>query len=787
VRTARYLLLSLLLVVIGYQLSQHGPTNIPIFLLNMLVIMEVYFHYKVSKVVPSLPVEKNNGKDIFQSFTRQALYGFVTENKTSKIMKNLLRHPQIDLILEKADILHKDLVMQDLDKNLLAQSAFDVARTFRGKFVTTIDVFVAYLFLTEKDTKLLFAKQLKTEDLYNLLYWVRLEHPEEETPKKLRVRFTGQGIGEELVSGWTPETKKYTANFTANTLREEPLLRGREAEFQKLLEGLVKVENNNILLVGDIGAGKENLVKSLAYHSFEGHLIGFLNHKRVLQLLVGSFTAGAQNRDDLETRLQNIIAEVSHANDVIIYIPDFQNILGGTSYNLDLSGAILPYLKTGNLPVIATMTMGAYKTFMERNPLKEAFNTIVLNEPDKNTAMQMVLGDARKLEKKYRIIISYRAIASAVELADRYYQDEVLPGSAVTVLENVANSVALDKKEPYFDHTRHKIVLESHIVRKMEETMHVAIGLPTGKEIQLLLHLEEQMHKQIITQDAAVSAIAEALRRVRSGMKTSERPISFLFLGPTGVGKTETAKTLANLYYGGVKNMIRLDMSEYTDQDALKRLLGAPPGQGNERGELTDKIHDNPASLILLDEFEKANPMVHNLFLQVLDDGRLTDNKGVTVSFRDSIIIATSNAGSEFIREAVEKKTPIDKNFQRQLLNYLQTKAIFKPELLNRFDDIITFTPLSQEQVGQVVRLLLNDFVKTLQQQDITLAYDDAVVEKIIQEGFDPEFGARPLRRYIQDTLEDAIAQKRLSNEIKRGSKVVCFISGTGAIAFTVS
>lgn len=776
----------LLLFVILYQFSGHISPKIPQILFNLFIMLEVFFHYKISRTVPKLEVVKNKGTDIYQSFTMQALYGFVTESRTSVIMKKLLQYPQIYLILQKANIRHVELPMQDVDKELLGKSAYDVAKTFKGKFVTTIDVLLAYLFLTEKDSKLLFAKQLKTDDLYNILYWVRLVHPEEENPKKLRIRFDGGGVGEELVSGWTYETKKYTANFTSYSLHEEPLIRGRETEFRTLLEGLVKVENNNVLLVGDIGAGKENLVRALAYHSFEGNLGTFLNYKRVLQLLVGAFTAGTSNRSDLEIRLQDIIAEVSHANDVIIYIPDFQNIVGGSSYNLDLSGAILPYLKSGNLPIVATMTTGAFKTYMERNPLKEAFSVILLKEPEKNTAIEMVLGEAEKIEKKYGVILSYRAIASAVSLADRFLQDAVLPGSAVSLLETVANKLALDKTQPYFERSHKKMVLEEAVVKNVESTMHVAIAMPTGPEIQLLLHLEDKLHERVIDQVQAVSAIAEAMRRIRSGMQTSERPISFLFLGPTGVGKTETAKALSDFYFGGQKNMIRLDMSEYTDAAGLLRLLGAPPGQGDERGELTDKIHDNPAALILLDEFEKAHPVIHNLFLQVLDDGRLTDNKGVTVSFRNAIIIATSNAGSEFIREEVGKGSPIDKQFQQRLLDYLQKNAIFKPELLNRFDDVVTFKPLGQTESIQVINLMLGEIGKSLRDQDIRLTFDDAVIDKIAKEGFDKDFGARPLRRYIQDTIEDMIAQRKLSGEIQRGKTVAFSVNGMGELAISI-
>jgi len=786
-RSIRLIIFSILLFVVVNQFVHGISPKVALLSFNLFVMIEVFFHFKISKPVPSITVTKNDRKDIFQSFTMQALSPFVTQGKTSGVIKKLIDLPQVKLFLQKADMSHKDVVFVDIDKELLAKSALDTAVTFKGKFVTTIDVFVAYLLLIEKDQKLLFAKQLKSEDLYNISYWIRQVAPQEENPKKVRVRFEGAGVGEDLVSGWTPETKKYTAQFTSLALKETPLIRGREQEFKTMLEGLIKVENNNILLVGDIGSGKENLVRALSYYSFEGELGGYLNYKRVLELLVGALTAGATNRSDLESRLQEIIAEISHAGDVIIYVPEFQNIIGASSYGLDLSGALLPYLKLGNLPLIATMTTGSYKAYMEKNSLKEAFSVIELKEPDKNSAIQMVLGDGTNIERKYNAILSYKSIASAVELANRFFQDQALPGNAVSLLETVANKIALSKDIPFFEKTHKKMVLEEHVVKQVEEQAHVAIGMPTGAEIDLLLHLEERLHERVIEQNEAITAISEAMRRVRSGMNTSERPVSFLFLGPTGVGKTETAKTLADFYYGGEKNMIRLDMSEYTDEDGVKRLLGSAPGEGDERGELTDKVHDNPASLILLDEFEKANPKIHNLFLQVLDDGRLTDNKGVTVSFRNAIIIATSNAGSEFIREEVGKGTKIDKEFQQRLLEYLQTKNIFKPELLNRFDDVVTFKPLGEAQVVQVIKLLLGSLAKTLTDQDIKLIVDDAVIEKIAKEGFDSEFGARPLRRYIQDNIEDMIAQKKLTKELDRGKTAAFSIDGTGALKLTVS
>ena len=549
----------------------------------------------------------------------------------------------------------------------------------------------------------------------------------------------------------------------------------------------IKIENNNVLLVGDAGSGKGNLVKALAYHSLEGNLGGYLNNRKIFELMVGPLIAGAPNRSELEIRLQNVIAEVSHAREVVLYVPEFQEILGGSAYNLDISGALLPYLRDGVIPIIASMTTGNYKTFMDRNPLKQVFSTVPLKEPSKNTAIQMVLGESSHIEKKYKVILSYLAVGSAVELSSRFFHDKVLPGSAISLLETVANAISISKDMPYYDQTRKKIVLKEHVIRKVEETTHVALGAPTKQEIDLLLHLEQKLHERVIDQDEAITAIADAMRRVRSGVEVGQKPISFLFLGPTGVGKTETAKALADLYYGGEKNMIRLDMSEYTDEAGLRRLLGAPPGQGDQRGDLTEKIRDNPSSLVLLDEFEKAHPQIHNLFLQVLDDGRLTDNKGETVSFKNAIIIATSNAASDFIRASVEKGVKVDKTFQHQLLEQVQAQNIFKPELLNRFDEVITFKPLLGEQVPQVVKLLLDKLIHSMAEQDITLIFDAAVIEKIGREGMDSQFGARPLRRYIQDTVEDIIAQKKLTKELDRGKTASFFINGTGALDVNIS
>ena len=350
-----------------------------------------------------------------------------------------------------------------------------------------------------------------------------------------------------------------------------------------------------------------------------------------------------------------------------------------------------------------------------------------------------------------------------------------MPGSAVVLLEDTANAAALSKKT---------IVEEQDVLAQIKKVVHVEVGEPQNQEKDLLLNLETELHKKVIGQDIAVSAISESVRRLRSGLSDLTKPISFLFLGPTGVGKTKTAKTLADVYFGQSARLIRLDMSEFVGNEGVTKLLGSPPGESDEKGILTEAIFDNPYSLILLDEFEKADKKVLDLFLQVFDDGRLTDSKGKTVSFVNSIIIATSNAASEYIREN-EKNSLNNKNFKQTLLEYLQTKGIFKPELLNRFDDIIVFNPLSKPQITQIVKQMLIEFSKTLLEKDIRISFDPRVIDKIATEGFDNDFGARPLRRYIQDNIEDLIAKKMLTDEIKRGEGIVVTIDNNGNITVT--
>jgi len=780
IRSLRFLIFAFLIWLIYQNTSNSffpsASSKISIFLLSFFLISEIFFRFKISRITPKVLISENDGSDIYKSYTLKNLSVFLGNNKITTVVETLLKEESCLFILEKADIKKDEVPLLYLPKEKVGPYAFEIAGTVKGKYVTTMDLLVSYLLLIEEDKKLLFNKNLKKEELLHILYWARGKFIQEESPKSYKVNFWGEGIGEDWAFGWTIEAKKYMLDLTAETYRKKPILFDRDVEYRQSIEALYN--QKSLILVGETGSGRRELAKTIAFDSLAGDLKGSLYHQRFFQLMVDALLAGSENQGELEERLNTFIAELAHSGNVIVLVPYFENILGSSSFHLDLSGALIPYLERGIIRIVATITPGAYKKFIEpREDLTKVFEAVKISEPDKNLALQMLFSKTSEIEEKNKIDLTYRAVIASLKYSKKYLPDLVWPGNAVVLLDDTSVSARLSGKN---------IVEEQDVMEKVKNKTKIAVGKPSKKEKELLLHLEDEMHKSIIDQNEAVSVIAEALRRVRTELETKEKPISFLFLGPTGVGKTETAKTLARLYFGAEDKMIRIDMSEYSGENASKRLLGSLPGEEEEEGDLTDKVHDNPFSLVLLDEFEKGDRKILDLFLQVLDDGRLTDNKGRTVSFVNTIIIATSNAASEFIREEIKnalsasrqgkKVDPdsigVDKNFQNNLLDFLQKKGIFKPELLNRFDAVAVFKPLGQAEVYQITQLLITEFSQKMKEKDIEVSFDKKVIEKIVREGFDEEFGARPLRRYLQDNIEDLIAQKILKEEIKRGDRI---------------
>jgi len=520
------------------------------------------------------------------------------------------------------------------------------------------------------------------------------------------------------------------------------------------------------MLVGPSGVGKRTIIGGLARLMVREEVPKIFSDKRLIEVDVARLISGA-GASESEGRLLVIIDEVARAGNIILFINNIENLIGitaGAEESLELSEVLANALERKELRCLAAATDENYTKYIEGKPLAKAMPKVDISEPVGSQAIRIVESQAGFLEGKYKVYFDYNAIEQAVKLSDKFIHDKYLPAKAIEILEKVA--VKAGKKEPVGKETR--MVSKDDVAEAISEIAKVPVQKITESEGQKLMDLEDRIHERMIDQEEAVKMVASSLRRARAEMREGKRPIaSFLFLGPTGVGKTELAKTVASIYFGDEAAMIRVDMSEYQNQDSVNKMIGDSTTQGY----LTEAVRKKPFSLILLDEFEKAHPDILNLFLQVMDDGRLTSGQGRTVDFTNAIIIATSNAGSVFIQEQVQAGVDISE-IKEALINEHLNK-VMRPELINRFDGLIVFKPLSQEDVAAIAKLMLGKTKKMLQVKGMDLEVSPAGLEILAQEGYDPKFGARPLRRVLQDKVEDMIANKIISGELKRRDTVV--------------
>jgi ATP-dependent Clp protease ATP-binding subunit ClpA len=771
----RYVLFTLFLAILLFELNNLQTEKVIVMVIYLLFLAnELFINLRINKVRPKKMISEATDPVDALFFRARAVFEKSTDGYA--LAHELLRYPENKLI---ADKLSGQFVLgkAEIDKNTLLAKAIELVKRVNGKYLSSVDLFVAYLVLSEPTTKLLETVELEEQDLINMYYWSRNTFKMDERNRQKEIRFYGEGSFDFFVYGWNTELKKYSRSLTSMvlSLKNPPSVMGRTKEFEMLITALSKPAANNVLLIGEPGTGKRSLVEYLSYASFTGEIPANLAHMQVFELLADRLLAGVENKGELEDRLLTVIAEVSHAGNIILFIQNIENIFGAGGFDFDLSGTLAEYLQSNSLTVIGSTTQGAYKTYIAKHEsTSQFFTTIQLPEPEAQDALFMLFEKVGTLERQYGVDITYSAVKTLVELSSSYSPDRYLPGKAVTVLETIATGLNLKGK----DRVISKEIIEAYLT----STTHILIGDPTAEEKNLLLHLEEELHKRVIRQETAITAVSSALRRVRSGLKSEHRPIAvFLFMGPTGVGKTETAKALAKIYFGSEDAMIRLDMSEYQTQDSIKKLLGEGVGEAYSEHAFTEQIAQNPFSLVLLDEFEKGHPQILTLFLQVFEDGRLTDNKGRTISFQNTIIIATSNAGSEFIREHVaEAAAP---RFKQQLIEQLLQSRIFSPELLNRFDETIVFTPLEKEDLKQVTQLLLVKAFAPLAEKHITVTVDQKLRDKILTDAYDEQFGARNIRRYITDHVLEYVSKLILEDRLRKGMSVTLTVDTTGAIS----
>ena len=635
----------------------------------------------------------------------------------------------------------------------------------------------------------------------------------------------------------TPLLDKYgrDLNILAQEEKIDPVI-GRNREIERVIQILSRRTKNNPILIGEPGVGKTAVTEGLAQRLINGNIPKVLASKRIISLNMASLVAGTKYRGDFEDRLKKIIDEIIENKNIILFIDEMHTLIGAGAAegSMDAANILKPALSRGEIQVIGATTLKEYKKYIEKDSaLERRFQTIMVNEPSVEDAISILKGIRNKYEKFHCAKITDEAIKAAVKISQRYITDRFLPDKAIDLMDEASAKVRLKTvniptnisqleqkiqdlkkaKEKAIDNQDYELaatIRDQEIQIKEElataktawETQNNAqiavteediadvatlwTGIPVkrlvAKEADRLLHIEDIIHKRVVGQNEGVNAVAKAIRRARAGLKDPKRPIgSFLFLGPTGVGKTELARSLAEAIFGDESAMIRFDMSEYMEKHTVSRMLGASPGYigYDEGGLLTDAVRRKPYAVILLDEIEKAHPDIFNILLQVLDDGRLTDSQGRTVDFKNTVIIMTSNAGAFKLQPqktntmgfTVNEDKQIKQNAKKIVMD--EVKRQFKPEFLNRIDEIIIFEPLTDKELTQIVTLLLNDVQKRLAEMDIELIIKDEVKSYLLKHGTDTIYGARPLKRAVQRYLQDPLAEQLLQKNIESMQKII--------------
>ncbi|GAB4285277.1 MAG: ATP-dependent Clp protease ATP-binding subunit [Oscillatoriaceae cyanobacterium] len=650
----------------------------------------------------------------------------------------------------------------------------------------------------------------------------------------------------------TPTLDEFGSNLTqmAAEGKLDPVV-GRQKEIERVIQILGRRTKNNPVLIGEPGVGKTAIAEGLAQRIANGDVPDILEDKRVVTLDIGLLVAGTKYRGEFEERLKKIMDEIRSARNVILVIDEVHTLIGAGAAEgaIDAANILKPALARGELQCIGATTLDEYRKHIERDAaLERRFQPVMVGEPSVIETIEILFGLRDRYEQHHKLKISDEALEAAAKLSDRYISDRYLPDKAIDLIDEAGSRVRLinsqlppaakeldkelrqvlkDKDEAVraqdfdragelrdremeikqeiraisqskktetktTDDAASPVVTEEDIAQIVASWTGVPVNKLTESESEKLLHMEDTLHQRIIGQEEAVKAVSRAIRRARVGLKNPNRPIaSFIFSGPTGVGKTELTKALASYFFGSEDAMIRLDMSEYMERHTVSKLIGSPPGYVgyNEGGQLTEAVRRRPYTVVLFDEIEKAHPDVFNMLLQILEDGRLTDAKGRTVDFKNTLLIMTSNIGSKVIEkgggglgfEFSENQADAQYNRIRNLVNE-ELKNYFRPEFLNRLDEIIVFRQLAKEEVKQIADIMLRDLFGRLTEQNITLEVSDRFKDRLLEEGYSPAYGARPLRRAIMRLLEDSLAEEILSGRISDGDNAFVDVNEEGKV-----
>ena len=772
-----------------------------------------YFNEKAIKnVVLAQEEARNTGHNLVG--TEHILLGVIGEGTSTaaELLGNFgieldrTRDLAIDVVGKGSGFIPANIPFTPKAKRILEQ-AFNEARQLKSNFISPEHILLAIIKQSDNMAVKLLSKQ--NVDLKQLRTELIKKLGEAEVVAATATKDNPFGFG----GGREKQTKlkEFSINLTdlAREGKLDPVV-GRYPEIERAVQILGRRTKNNPILVGEPGVGKTAIAEGLAQRIVDGDVSSLLADKEVISLDMGSLLAGTKFRGEFEERLKSIVEEVRSAGNIILVIDEIHTIVGAGAMGgaMDAANMLKPALGRGEIQCLGSTTLDEYRQHIERDAaLERRFQKVMVGEPSVEDAIEILTGLRKTYEDFHKVKYTDEAIETAVTFSERYITDRFLPDKAIDLIDEAGSRTHLNhclqgKEENTVDlptinpEALTPVVDEEAIAKIVAAWTGVPVTKMTETESESLMYLEDNLHERVIGQDEAVRAVSRALRRSRSGLGDRDRPIASLFFsGPTGVGKTELAKALATEMFGTEEAIVRVDMSEYMESHTVSKLIGSPPGfvGYDEGGQLTEAVRRQPYSIVLFDEIEKAHPDVFNLMLQLLDDGRLTDAQGRTVSFKNTVIIMTSNIGSKVIEkggsglgfEFSGDKDEAQYNRIKELVN-TELKNYFRPEFINRLDEIIVFRQLTKPEVRQIASILLKEVSSRLEEQrEITLGVTTAFEDKVIEEGFDPSYGARPLRRAIMRLLEDSLAEAILTGRVNDGDNALIDLDNNGTTTVT--